>query len=103
MSPELDPGVHCTTTLGGPVLQGSHLVGSQLVATHTPVKPCPFHITDSVGHDNYDRELSGCGFLISGSVQLRESADEGKEARFIVFAIEPQLVPSLKQSLHREI
>jgi hypothetical protein len=34
-------------------------------------------------------ELGGCGLFRSGFVEIRESVDKGREAGFMVFAIEP--------------
>jgi hypothetical protein len=55
-----------------------------------------FKVIDSVGQGGYDWELGRCGFFIPGTTELGESANEGREARFMVFTIKPGLVPSLE-------
>jgi hypothetical protein len=59
-----------------------------------------FKVVDSVGQGGYDWELDRCGFFRPGTTELGESANEGREARFLFFAIKPGLVPSLEQCLH---
>jgi hypothetical protein len=59
-----------------------------------------FKVVDSIAQGGYDWELDRCEFFRSGTTELGESANEGREARFIVFAIKPGLVSSLERSLH---
>jgi hypothetical protein len=59
-----------------------------------------FKVVDSVAPPGYDWELGMHGFFGAGTTKLRESANEGLEARLMVFTIKPGLVPSLEQSLH---
>jgi hypothetical protein len=59
-----------------------------------------FKVVESVAQGGYDWEFDRCGFFGPGTAELRESANEGREARFMVFTIKPGLVPSLEQSLH---
>jgi hypothetical protein len=59
-----------------------------------------FKVVDSVAQDGYNLELDRCGFFGPGITELRESANQGQEARFMVFTIKPRLVPSLERSLH---
>jgi hypothetical protein len=62
-----------------------------------------FEVVDSVAQDGYDWEHDRCGFFGPGTTELKESANEGREARFMVFAIKLGLVTSLEQSLHWQI
>jgi hypothetical protein len=62
-----------------------------------------FKVVDSVAQGSYDWELDKCGFFRPGTTELRESANEGREARFMVFTIKPELVPSLERCLHWHI
>jgi hypothetical protein len=62
-----------------------------------------FKVVDSVAQGGYDWELGSCGFFGPCTTKLRESANEGWEARFMVFVIKPGLVPSLERSLHLQI
>jgi hypothetical protein len=55
-----------------------------------------FKVVDSVAQDGYDWELGRCGFFRPGIIELMKLANEGWEARFMVFAIKLGLVPSLK-------
>jgi hypothetical protein len=55
-----------------------------------------FKVVDLVAQGGYNWELGRCGFFGPGTTELRESANEGWEARFMVFAIKPGLVPSLE-------
>jgi hypothetical protein len=55
-----------------------------------------FKVVDSAAQGDYDWELDSCGFFGPGTTELRELANEGQEARFMVFAIKPRLVPSLE-------
>jgi hypothetical protein len=55
-----------------------------------------FKVVDSVAQGGYDWELSGCGFFGPGITELGESANKGREARFMVFVIKSGLVPSLE-------
>jgi hypothetical protein len=59
-----------------------------------------FKVVDSIAQGGYDWEFDRCGFFRSGTTELGESANKGREARFIVFAIKLGLVPSLERSLH---
>jgi hypothetical protein len=62
-----------------------------------------FKVTDSVAKGDYNWELNRCGFFRSGTTKLGESANEGREARFMVFATKLGLVLSLERSLHWQI
>jgi hypothetical protein len=55
-----------------------------------------FKVVDSVAQGDYDWELSGCGFFRLGITELEESANKGREARFMVFVIKSGLVSSLE-------
>jgi hypothetical protein len=55
-----------------------------------------FKVVDLVAYGDYDWELDRCGFFESGTFKLRESANEGREARFMVVTKKPGLVPSLE-------
>jgi hypothetical protein len=55
-----------------------------------------FKVIDSVGQGGYDWELDRYGFFRLGTTVLEDSANEGREARFMVFAIKPGLVSSLE-------
>jgi hypothetical protein len=50
-----------------------------------------------------DWELNKCRFFNPGFGVLGEAANEGREARFMVFTIKPGLMPSLEQGLQWEI
>jgi hypothetical protein len=81
-------------------LQRHHLTG-QPIGGHADIgQALIFKVVDSVAQDGNDWELSRCGFFGPGTTELRESANEGWEARFMVFAIKLGLVPSLERSLH---
>jgi hypothetical protein len=54
-----------------------------------------FKVVDSVAQGGYDWELGRCGFFRPGTPELVESANEGREARLMVFRIKPGLMPSL--------
>jgi hypothetical protein len=62
-----------------------------------------FKVVDSVAQGGYDWELGRCEFFRPGTTELRESTNDGWEARFMVFTIKPELVPSLERSLHWQI
>jgi hypothetical protein len=62
-----------------------------------------FKVVDSVHQDDYDWELGRCGFFRPGTTELRESANEGQEARFMILVIKPRLVTSLERNLHWQI
>jgi hypothetical protein len=55
-----------------------------------------FKVVDSIGQGGYDWELGGCGFFGPGTTELREVASEGREPSFMVCALKPRLVPSIK-------
>jgi hypothetical protein len=55
-----------------------------------------FKVIDSVAQGGYDWELDRCGFFRPGTTELGESANEGWEARFMVFTIKLGLVTSLE-------
>jgi hypothetical protein len=59
-----------------------------------------FKVVDLVGHGGYNWELDRRGFFRSGTTILGESANEGREARFMVFTIKLGLVPFLERCLH---
>jgi hypothetical protein len=48
-----------------------------------------FKVVDSVAQGGYDWELDRCGFFRPGTTKLKESTNNGREARFMVFAIKP--------------
>jgi hypothetical protein len=48
-----------------------------------------FKVVDSVAQGGYDWKLDWHGFFGSGTTELGVSANEGREARFMVFAIKP--------------
>jgi hypothetical protein len=73
---------------------GSHVDTGQVM---------PFKVINSVAQGGYDWELDRCGFFRPGTTELRESANEGREARIMVFTIKPGLVPSLERHLHWQI
>jgi hypothetical protein len=60
-------------------------------------------VIDSVGQGGYNWELGRHGFFRPGTTVLRESANEGQQTRFMVFAMKPGLVPSLERHLHWQI
>jgi hypothetical protein len=62
-----------------------------------------FKVVNSVAQGGYDWELGRCGFFGPGTTELRESSNEWREARFMVFTIKLGLVPSLERSLHWQI
>jgi hypothetical protein len=49
----------------------------------------PFQVANLVGQGSYVGEFGGCGFLQPTSIVLGESANEGWEAKFMVFTIKP--------------
>jgi hypothetical protein len=55
-----------------------------------------FKVIDLVAQHDYDWELGRHGFFRPGATKLGESTNEGWEARFMVSAIKPGLVPSLE-------
>jgi hypothetical protein len=55
-----------------------------------------FKVIVSVAQGGYDWELHRCGFFGLGTTELRKSSNEGREARFMIFAIKPRLVSSLE-------
>jgi hypothetical protein len=59
-----------------------------------------FKVIDLVAQGGYDWELDRCGFFRPGTTKLEELANEGREARFMIFAIKTGLVSSLERSLH---
>jgi hypothetical protein len=87
----LDHEPHCTPTQDVLLLQRCHPMGRR---AHT-CQAFIFKVVDLVGHDGYDWELSRCGFFRPGTIELREPANEGWEARFMVLTIKPGLVPSI--------
>jgi hypothetical protein len=92
----LPPGVYLLLQRHHPREQpmGSHAgIGQALI----------FMVVDSVAHGFYDWELDSYGFFGPGNTELREPANEGWEARFMVFTIKLGLVSSLEQSLHWQI
>jgi hypothetical protein len=55
-----------------------------------------FKVVDSVAQGSYHWELGRCEFFRPGTTELRESANEGWETRFMIFTIKPGLVSSLE-------
>jgi hypothetical protein len=55
-----------------------------------------FKVADLVAQGGYNWELDRCGFFRLGTTKHRESANEGRGARFMVFAMKAGLVPSLE-------
>jgi hypothetical protein len=55
-----------------------------------------FKVIDLVAQGGYDWELDSCGFFRPSTTEIRESSNEGREARFMVFTIKPGLVPYLE-------
>jgi hypothetical protein len=62
-----------------------------------------FKVVDSIAQGGYDWKLDRCGFFRPGTTKLRESTNEGWEARFMIFIIKLGLVTSLERSLHWQI
>jgi hypothetical protein len=62
-----------------------------------------FKVVDTIAHGDYDWELDRCGFFRLGTTELGESANEWREARFMIFTIKPGLMPSLERSLNWQI
>jgi hypothetical protein len=88
------------------LLQRHHPMGQPMggLGGHTDTgKALIFKVVDSVAQGGYDWELGRCGFCRLGTTELEESANKGREARFMVFGIKPGLVPSLERSLHWQI
>jgi hypothetical protein len=56
----------------------------------------PFQVADTVGQSSDDGELSESGFCYPTLLVLEESADEGWEVGFMVFAVKPRFMPSLE-------
>jgi hypothetical protein len=76
------------------------------VATQTPVKPCPFNsLTRLTRADTIDiSDFVGSSTQVgSYSGSWPTGGGEEKEARLVVFAIEPLLVPSLKRRFQGEV
>jgi hypothetical protein len=48
-------------------------------------------------------EFEGSRFFTPNPLEFRESTHKGREARFMILAIEPHLMPSLKRSLRRNV
>jgi hypothetical protein len=92
----LPPGVYL-------LIQRHHLTGQPMGSHIDTGQALIFKVVDSVAQGSYDWELGRCGFFGPGTTKLRESANEGQEARFMVFTIKLGLVPSLEQSLHWQI
>jgi hypothetical protein len=55
-----------------------------------------FMVIDTIAQGGYDWDFDRCGFFGPGTTELRKSAKEWREARFMIFAIKPRLVPSLE-------
>jgi hypothetical protein len=92
----LPPGVYLLIQRYNPTGQpmGGHVDTGQALI---------FKIVGSVAQGDYNWELGNCGFFSPGTTELRESTNEGWEARFMVFVIKLRLVPSLERGLHCQI
>jgi hypothetical protein len=62
-----------------------------------------FKEIDFLGQGRDVGEFERSRFLTPSPLEFRESAYKGREARFMVFAVEPCSVQSSKRSLHRKI
>jgi hypothetical protein len=62
-----------------------------------------FQVVDFGGQSCYLWEFEWGGLFTPSSLELEESAYEGREARFVVLAIKPGPTPSLKRSLQRKV
>jgi hypothetical protein len=91
----LPPGVYL-------LLQRHHPTGQPMGGLTDTSQALIFKVIDSVAQGGYDWELDRCGFFRPGTTELGESANEGWEARFMVFTIKG-LVSSLERSLHWQI
>jgi hypothetical protein len=67
------------------------------------LKAAPLKVIDLVGQGDYDGKLDRGRFFKPSSVTLREWANEGLEARFMVLIVEPGFTPSLERSFSQEI
>jgi hypothetical protein len=62
-----------------------------------------FQVVDFVAQSCYLREFEGGGLLTPCSLELRESAYKGREARFMILAIKLGHMQSLEKSLQRKV
>jgi hypothetical protein len=62
-----------------------------------------FQVVDFGGQSCYLWEFEWGGLFTPSSLELEESAYEGREARFVVLTIKPGPTPSLKRSLQRKV
>jgi hypothetical protein len=62
-----------------------------------------FQVVDFVGQSCYLREFKWGGLLTPSSLELRESAYKGREARLVVLTIKPSPMPSPERSLQRKV
>jgi hypothetical protein len=62
-----------------------------------------FQVVDFGGQSCHLWEFEWGGLFTPSSLELEESAYEGREARFVVLAIKPGPTPSLKRSLQRKV
>jgi hypothetical protein len=90
----LDHEPRCTPTRGALASSEALLEGPTNGRPRRHQSSLDFKVIASVAQGGYDWELSSCGFFRPGTTELKESGNEGWEARFMVFAIIPGLVPS---------
>jgi hypothetical protein len=86
----LPPGVYL-------LLQRHHSTGQPMGGHADTGQALIFKVIDSVAQGDYNWELGRCGFFRPGTTELGESTNEGREARFKVFTIEPGLEHPLSE------
>jgi hypothetical protein len=62
-----------------------------------------FQVVDFVGQSCYLREFEWGGLFTPSSLELRETAYKGREARFMVLLIKRGHMPSPERSLQRKV
>jgi hypothetical protein len=62
-----------------------------------------FQEIDFVGQGRDVGEFKRSRFFTASPLEFRELAHKGREARFMILAVEPRPMPTLERSLHRKI
>jgi hypothetical protein len=73
----LPPGVYM-------LLQRHHPMGQPMSGHVDSGQALTFKVVDLVAQGDYDWELGRSGFFGPGTTELRKSANDGREARFMV-------------------